>query len=51
MDIREYPEVIDALNAIIANRGAAEVKLEGKDSLRLVVVEVARKVKKQAPVK
>lgn len=50
LDIRDYPEIVETLNAIINNKGAAEIKLEG-NGLRIVVVEVARKVKKTHPVK
>ena len=50
MDIRDYPEVVEAINAIVTNKGAAEVKLEGNDT-RLVVVEVSRQVKKTTSAK
>ena len=46
IDIRDWPEVIDAVNAVLNNKGIAEVKNEkrqGKDNL--VVVELTRKLK------
>ena len=49
MDIREYPEVVDAINAIITNKGVAEIKLEKKDTI--VVVETSRQVKNMTPAK
>ena len=49
IDIRDYPEVIETINAIVSNEKAAEVKLERKG--RLVVVELSRQVKNTTPVK
>ena len=46
IDIREWPEVIEAVNAVLNNKGIAEVKNEkrqGKDNP--VVVEITRKLK------
>ena len=48
MDIRDYPEVVEAINAIITNKGTAEIKLE---KTKLVVVETARQVKNMTPAK
>ena len=50
IDVRNHPETLEAINAIINNGGAAEVKVERrKESLSLVVVELSRKVKHKAP--
>lgn len=49
MDIRDYPEVVDTINAIITNKGVAEVKVERKKEI--VVVETTRQVKTMTPVK
>lgn len=40
-DIRNYPKVIDAINAIINSKGLAEVKIEPKG---IAVVEQKRTV-------
>ena len=40
-DIRDYPAVLDAINAIINSKGLAEVKIEPKG---LAVVEQKRTV-------
>lgn len=50
VDIKECPESIRTINAIINNSGTAEVKLEhnGKE---LVVVETARQVKSKERIK
>ena len=50
MDIRNYPNVVDTLNAIISNKGTAEIKTEtrkvdGELVESLVVVEINRSVK------
>lgn len=46
IDIREHPEVIDIINAIINNHGTAEIKNEArKGDTNLVVVEIVRSVK------
>ena len=50
IDIREHPEVIDAINAVLNNRGIAETKNEmrrGKDNI--VVVEISRTLKTKKP--
>ena len=49
MDIRDYPEVVETINAIITNKGVAEIKVERKKDI--VVVETTRQVKKMTPVK
>ena len=41
IDIRDYPEVIDAINAVINSRGLAEVKIEQKG---IAVVEQKRTI-------
>lgn len=41
-DLRRYPEVIAAINAILSNGGIAEVKYEAKG---LTVVAIERKLK------
>lgn len=46
MDIRDIPEVLDMINAIIANHGIAEVKCEDwRDGPHVLVVEQNRSVK------
>ncbi len=50
IDIRDYPEAVEAVNAIVSNGGAAEIKIE-RSKERLVVVELSRQVKKTTPVK
>lgn len=50
VDITQYPEVVSAVNAIINNGGAAEVKLEHGKSV-IVVVEPQRTVKYRNDVK
>lgn len=50
IDIRDHPEVCEAINAVVNNRGIAEVKNEkrrGEDNL--VVVEIARTLKTKKP--
>lgn len=50
IDIRTEDEVIDAINAVLNNKGIAEVKNEkksGKDNL--VVVEISRTLKTKRP--
>lgn len=49
MSITEYPEAIEAIDAILRKRGTAEIKLEGRGS-KLVVVETSRQVKTTTPV-
>lgn len=52
MNIRDIPEVLDAINAIIANHGIAEVKCEDwKDGTHVLVVEQTRTVKSVFPSK
>ena len=46
IDIREHPEVCEAINAVVNNKGIVEVhneKRQGKDNL--VVVEISRTLK------
>ena len=46
IDIRDYPEIINLINAIVSSKGIVEVKNEGKNNkVNLVVVEVKRTVK------
>lgn len=47
IDIRENKEALDALNAILSNKGIAEIKDESRNGEppNLVVVEVSRSVK------
>lgn len=50
MDIRDYPDVVDTINAIVNNKGTAEIKTEtkkvdGEIVQNLVVVEICRSVK------
>lgn len=40
-DIRDYPKILDAINAIINSKGLAEVKIEPKG---ITVVEQKRNV-------
>ena len=50
IDIRNHPEVCEAINAVVNNRGIAEVKNEkrrGEDNL--VVVEIVRTLKTKKP--
>ncbi len=50
IDIREYPEAIDAMNAVLNNDGIAEVKNEKRHGeVNLVVVEISRKVRTKKP--
>ena len=52
MDIRNNPEAIEKINAIVSNGGAAEVKVESrKGEPMLTVVELSRQLKIQTPVK
>ena len=44
IDIRQMDEAVEAINAILNNRGIAEVKLEGKGT-RPTVVEIKRTLK------
>ena len=50
IDIKDYPEVLEAINAIMNNGGAAEIKTE-KHQTQVVVVELSRQIKKTTPVK
>ena len=50
LDLRDYPDILDALNAIINNGDPAEIKKEGNGE-RLVVVSLSRQVKIKTPVK
>lgn len=46
MDVRDIPEVLNMINAIISQHGIAEVKLEEwKDGPHVLVVEQHRTVK------
>lgn len=52
IDIREHPEVIKTINAILNNNGIAEIKNESKHSaVNLVVVEIRRIVKTEKTTK
>lgn len=49
IDIRQRPDVIAAINAILNNSGIAEIKNEGhKKGDNIVVVEIKRTVKTKA---
>lgn len=43
MQIEEYEKVIETINAIVSNKGIAEVKIE--HDKKLVVVEVGRSIR------
>ena len=47
IDIRDYPEVVDEINAILNSHGTCEIKNEANrtSAERLVVVEISRKLK------
>ena len=46
IDIRQYPELLHTINAIINNKGVAEVKGEDwKDGKKILVVEQNRTVR------
>lgn len=46
IDVKDYPDVIDSINAILNNNGIVEVKNEDhKGGVNLVVVEITRSVK------
>lgn len=46
IDIRQYPELLHTINAIINNKGVAEVKCEEwKDGKKILVVEQNRTVR------
>lgn len=46
IDIRQYPDLLHTINAILGNKGVAEVKIEEwKDGKKLLVVEQNRSVK------
>jgi len=49
MQIEEYGKVIETINAIINNKGIAEIKIEHEK--RLVVVEVGRSIRCSEPIK
>lgn len=44
VNIEDHPEVVKAVNAILNNKGAAEIKLE-RNGKEIVVVEPTRTVK------
>lgn len=46
VDIKDHPQIMDAINTIVSNGGIAEIKLEkGKT---ITVVEIVRKVKSKS---
>ena len=46
IDIRQYPDILHTINAILGNKGVAEVKIEEwKDGKKILVVEQNRSVK------
>lgn len=45
-DIRQDQEAIEVINAILLNRGIAEIKIE-KD--KIIVIEIKRQVKTSRP--
>ena len=46
IDVRQYPEILRTINAIVSAKGVAEVKIEEwKDGNRILVVEQNRSVK------
>ena len=46
IDIRQYPDLLHTINAILGNKGVAEVKIEEwKDGKKILVVEQNRSVK------
>lgn len=47
IDIREMPNIIEAVNAILNNKSIAEIKKEGKNGV--VVVEIKRTLKTAKP--
>lgn len=49
MRIEEYEQTIETLNAILNNKGIAEVKIE--NGKKLVVVEVGRTVRSAEEIK
>lgn len=52
IDIRQSAETIEAINAILNNRGIAEVKIEGREKAsKVAVVEIKRTMKAQIPTK
>lgn len=50
VDITQFPEVVSAVNAILNNGGAAEIKLEHNKSV-IVVVEPQRTIKYRNEIK
>lgn len=47
IDIRQHPELLRVVNAILNNKGVAEIKVEEwKDGERLLVVEQKRSVRR-----
>ena len=42
-DIRNYPQAVEAINAVVSNGGIAEIKVEKNQTL--TVVEIVRKVR------
>lgn len=49
IDIRMHTDILELINDILAKRGIAEVKCEGKENI--VVVEINRTVKTKKPPK
>lgn len=45
IDIKDYPSIVETINAILNNRGTAEIKNESHDGINLVVVQITRTVK------
>jgi len=46
IDIREHPSIIEAINEIVNENGAAEVKIEhGSNHHQLTVVSIKRKLR------
>ena len=43
MKIEDYPDIIELIDAILSNKGVAEIKVERGD--RLTVVEIKRTLK------
>lgn len=50
VDIKKFPDIIDEANAIINNKGIAEIKIEIRnDKPYVVVVETSRRVRAKKP--
>lgn len=46
IDVRQHPEILRVVNAILNNKGVAEIKVEEwKDGERILVVEQKRSVR------